>query len=248
MNQSVNMPTIKGILFDVDGTLYHQTPLRVIMILLLFFLNIHQPRELFRKIKIIKYYRKAQEILRSKMQLQKGCSNKQIGLASEMTGESPEYVEKTIKEWFERRPLPYLFLCRRRGINDFISRLYKMGYKIGAFSDYPVDGKLQALGLYEYFSTIVSSQNPEVFGFKPKTNGFAIASRRMGLDVSEIFYIGDRPDVDGAGATAAGMPVIILNGIFKKKRNRHYLCVNSLNDVFEIINEGKDQTLNSKTI
>ena len=64
MKNNINNPSIKGILFDVDGTLYYQTPLRLIMILNLFLSNFWRPKELKGLIKIISTYRWAQEQLR----------------------------------------------------------------------------------------------------------------------------------------------------------------------------------------
>ena len=227
LNNSEELCRIKGILFDVDGTFYYQTPFRAIMILLFVSFNIHNPKELLRKAKVIIAYRKAQEKLRYSLQKSSGCSIRQIDLAINNTGESHEYVSKTIIEWFEKRPLSFLRLCHRRGLNSVLDLLHQKGFKLGVFSDYPTWDKLQALKVYEYFSTVVSANDPEVKGFKPKTNGFTVAARRMGLKPSEILYVGDRAEVDGAGASAAGMPVVILKGLIDKKRFCNYPVLSS---------------------
>jgi len=229
------MPYIKGILFDVDGTLYHQTPLRVIMILVLITLNMHNPKELLRKIKVIMSFRKAQETLRRYPQKDVDYPSRQIHITSENTGESPAYISETIQEWIENKPLPYLRLCRRKRIKTVIALLHETGLKLGVYSDYPVEKKLDALDISQYISVIVSASDPEVNGFKPQTNGFSVAARRMGLNPSEILYVGDRPDVDGAGASAAGMQVVILNGLLKKKTTREYPSISSHYDLLKII-------------
>jgi len=236
LNQTKKLPKIKGVLFDVDGTLYHQIPLRAIMIILLVLLNIHNPKELFRKAKVIIAYRKAQEKLRHSCQGSSDCSIRQIDLAISNTGESRGYVSETIIEWFEKRPISFLRLCHRRGLNSVLDLFHQKGIKLGVFSDYPTWDKLLALKVYEYFSTVVSANDPEVKGFKPKTNGFTVAARRMGLKPSEILYVGDRAEADGAGASAAGMPVVILKGFFDKKKSCDYPVLSSFYDLPKVIN------------
>lgn len=239
INNPVRLYNIKGILFDVDGTLYHQAPLRAIMIFLLFLMNITSPKELIKKIRVIYKYRKAQEILRSSDQGLKDCSKRQIDLAAKITGESSADISKIITEWFINRPLPYLRFCRRKGVDSFVDLLHKKGFKLGVFSDYPAEEKLNAMGIKKYFSTIVSGSDTEVTGFKPNTNGFTISAGRMGLDPSEVLYIGDRAGVDGAGATEAGMPVVILKSFFKKRVTGDYLYVNYLFNVLKVLDLDK---------
>ena len=231
-----NCSKIKGILFDVDGTLYHQALLRPIMILLFVSFNIHNPKELLRKAKVIIAYRKAQENLRHSFQGSSNCSIRQIDLAINNTGEPHCYVSKTIIEWFEKRPLPFLRLCRRRGLNSVLCQLHQKGFKLGVFSDYPTQHKLLALKIYKYFSTVMSANDPEVKGFKPKTNGFAVAARRMGLKPSEVLYVGDRAEVDGIGASAVGMPVVILKGFFDLKKSCDYPVLSSFDGLPKIFN------------
>lgn len=91
-----------------------------------------------------------------------------------------------------------------------LTTLRERGYRLGVFSDYPAADKLKALGVMHYFNTVVSSQDRGVRGFKPHTNGFGIAASRLGLSPGEVLYIGDRMEVDGRGAIAAGMAVAIL--------------------------------------
>ena len=231
-----NCSKIKGILFDVDGTLYHQALLRPIMIFLLVLLNIHNPKELFRKAKVIAVYRKAQENLRHSFHGSSNCSSRQIDLAINNTGESYAYISKTIMEWFEKRSLLFIRLCRRRGLNFVLDQLCQKGFKLGVFSDYPAQDKLRELRVYEYFSIIVSANDPEVKGFKPKTNGFAVAARRMGLKPSEVLYVGDRAEVDGIGASAVGMPVVILKGFFDLKKSCDYPVLSSFDGLPKMFN------------
>lgn len=91
-----------------------------------------------------------------------------------------------------------------------LATLRERGYHLGVFSDYPATEKLKALGVRDYFTTVVSSQDNEVRGFKPNTTGFGIAVSRLGLLPGEVLYVGDRLDVDGRGAKGAGIAAAIL--------------------------------------
>ena len=206
---------IKGILFDVDGTLYHQRPLRLILIGLLVLSHVYRPRELVRKLKVIYHYRKAQEELRNRDDDQAPNNQRdQLMITAERCKESSKYVSSVTKDWFETKPLNYIRFCQRKDITKTIQILYEQGFKLGVFSDYPPRDKLSSLGVTRFFSTILSSHDRGVYGFKPNTNGFAIAAEKMKLCPSEILYVGDRHEVDGIGATQAGMRVMIVDDDF----------------------------------
>jgi len=174
--------------------------------------HVHQPLQLIRKLKVISNFRKSQELLRKNTDTSGNSYQNQILLTAKSSGEKKEFISQVIAEWFEKKPLKFLKLCRRRKMEKILLSLHKKKYKLGVYSDYPANDKLKALGIFNYFNTIVSSNDPEVTGFKPHTNGFRIAAQRMGLDPAEIIYIGDRPEVDGKGAEEAGMKYINISG------------------------------------
>lgn len=231
---SVFQTPFKGILFDVDGTLYHQAPLRTIMALLLILVNLFRPYELKRKLNVIRQYRKSQEILRESPEMEVGNQNSQLLLTSRHTGESVLYISDVINEWFEKRPLPFLRFCCRRKLNRSMGLLNKKGIKLGVFSDYPAEKKLIALGISEFIKTVVSASDEGVQGFKPKTNGFKIAATKMGLKPSEILYVGDRPEVDGPGGVDAGMQVAIIKSFLRSANTHGYRSLNSLSDLLKV--------------
>jgi HAD superfamily hydrolase (TIGR01549 family) len=152
-------------------------------------------------------------------------------------------VERVITEWIHRRPLKYLRLCKRQGVETFFSLLKSRGVQIGVFSDYPVADKLQALGLSERITLTLCATDPDINAFKPHPRGFWHACTRWGISPEEVLYIGDRPEVDAVGAAAAGMPCVLLanrlhrstrenfNGatfIFSSFSELHYALLNSL--------------------
>lgn len=219
---------IKGVLFDVDGTLYHQFPVRLVMCCQLL-LHLYTPVKLYKMIKIIYSYRKAQEELRHNRNVHAN-STSQIDRTVEKTGESHFFVREITEEWFEKKPLPFLKFFRRKGIVPVLDYLQGRDVKLGVYSDYPARAKLQALGLRKYFSTVISASDEEVVGFKPISNGFFIASLKMGLKPEEILYVGDRVAVDGAGAMAAGMKAVILKHP-KDAQNENCFCIRSMREL-----------------
>ncbi|MCG6892160.1 MAG: HAD family hydrolase [Desulfobacteraceae bacterium] len=227
---------IEGIVFDVDGTLYHALPLRLGMTALLAAAMLTNPLTMMEKLKIIRCFRKAQEVLRSAGTASSGSCDRQILLAAKMAAVSSEMVTDVVSEWFYKRPLPLLPRCRRRGLQEVFRRLQGQGLTLGVFSDYPAEEKIEALGIAQWVSVLVSSCDPDVSGFKPHSTGFVTAAKKMGIDPERILYVGDRPEVDGKGAAAAGMEVAILDrgGLFS--RDHSYPAVNSLKEIVEVVN------------
>lgn len=221
---------IKGVLFDVDGTLYHQTPVRITMAILIILTNILKPRSLKKHISVIKAFRQAQEHLRLNSPGAANCKRLQFELAAQLANQPIEVVEEIVEEWFLRRPLPFLQYCSRRKIHFTLQSLLTKGMKLGVFSDYPAAEKLSALGLDQYFSFAISVWDKEMSGFKPYTNGFNIAAERMGFHPTEILYVGDRPKVDGTGAHQAGMPCVII-GSKKNRQQDETIIIKHLPDL-----------------
>ena len=66
MNGRTVMPAaIRGIVFDVDGTLYHQPPVRVLVLARLVARHLLAPRALARVARILGSFRRAMERLRA---------------------------------------------------------------------------------------------------------------------------------------------------------------------------------------
>ena len=63
--------------------------------------------------------------------------------------------------------------------------------------------------LLPYFDEVVSSA---VVGYrKPDPVIFDLACERLGVGAAHVAHIGDRPDADGDGASAAGIRPIIID-------------------------------------
>ncbi len=203
---------IKGVLFDVDGTLYYQHPVRFLVIAQLVLSHLFRPKEIYCKIKILRHYRRAQEDLRDQGPAAHNNRIRQIQRCARRSNASQRQVAEVTAFWFDKCPLRYLSWFRRRGLTESVRALHARGIVLGVFSDYPAQEKVQALGLSHCFAAIVSAHDADVPAFKPHPGGFLLAAARMGLAPEKILYIGDRPEVDGKGAAQADMQVALVRG------------------------------------
>ena len=225
---------LQAVLFDLDGTLYKQAPLRSLMALELLTLPLAGPGLARRRLRALRAFRKAQEHLREAMNAADLAdpSGAQLRRAAGASGLSVAEVEALVADWMVKRPLKYLQFCRPAGLDHLLDVIEGAGVRIGVLSDYPAADKLKALGLGARFSLVLSASDPEIRAFKPSPRGFQQACKVWGLPPSSVLYVGDRADVDAAGAAAAGMPCVILGG--RPARHRGYLVVSSLEQLSRV--------------
>jgi HAD superfamily hydrolase (TIGR01549 family) len=156
------------------------------------------------------YFRRIREELRLLGEPAVALATLQYVEAARRTGEDQAYIEAIVAQWMYQRPLKYLRLCRRRGLEAFLTFLKSKGFQVGVFSDYPALDKLQALGLAGTMSLTLCVTDPEINAFKPHPKGFLHACALWGFSPQEVLYIGDRPEVDACGAAKAGMACALL--------------------------------------
>jgi HAD superfamily hydrolase (TIGR01549 family) len=168
----------------------------------------------------ISAFRRAHEHLRQAPA--PGVAESMLRMAAEQAGLPAADVAEAVEEWMFRRPLKYLPMLRRRGLTELLDFLARRGVKAGVMSDYPVDAKLAALGLSSSFSLAICTTDPDIDALKPSPRGFCHACDRWNLTPVEVLYVGDRADVDAAGATAAGLPCAIIG---RRRSGTGYLSV-----------------------
>ena len=197
---------IRAVLFDVDGTLYRQAPVRVLMAAEMAVCAVSGRAHVGgRVVRALSTVRTVREELR-----QLGCpaaslSELQFDRAADRIDESPAFMRQVVEEWMFQRPIKYLRLARRTDVASLVLRLKERGIALGVLSDYPADAKLRRLGLSRFFRVVLCTTEDEINAFNPHPRGFHHACQRLGFDPSEVAYVGDRVDVDAAGARAAGM-------------------------------------------
>lgn len=196
-------------LFDLDGTLYHQLPLRLAMACeMAIVCGATFAAGGWRIPRVLATFRRRREALREPG-LRDLCRLQYSAPARDLRT-SPEHVERVVVDWMYRRPLKWIHLCRRRGVIELLRDLENRGVRRGVLSDYPAQAKIEALGLAGRFDPVLCTADSEIDAFKPQAAGFIAAATYWGLPAHDVLYVGDRIEVDAAGAAAAGMRCAIL--------------------------------------
>jgi FMN phosphatase YigB (HAD superfamily) len=202
--------SLHAILVDVDGTLYRQAPLRLKIAAELIQFSLAAPLEFFQTARILRTFRRKREVLRLSNADETPLVDLQYTVAADEASVDHGRVAHVVSEWIERRPLRHLLACRREGIVSFLSCCRSRGIAVGAYSDYPTKAKVAALGLADFFDLHLCSTDPEINAFKPSPAGIAQACKQWHLDPDCVMYIGDREDIDGAAAKAAGVRFVLM--------------------------------------
>jgi len=199
------IPPLRAVVFDLDGTLYVQPPLRRRMAMELLLAPLFGPRRALRATRNLRAFRNEREGLRHLGRPTESLEALQFSRPAAKLGVAPDALRATVQDWMFERPLRHLLPCARPGLSEQLARLAAAKLALGVFSDYPVDAKLRALGVRDHFSVAFDATDPEVNAFKPHPRGFELAAERLGVAPREALYVGDRVDVDVGGAHAAGM-------------------------------------------
>jgi FMN phosphatase YigB (HAD superfamily) len=209
---------LKALVFDIDGTLYRQGPLRRAMLFRLLGQHTAHPVRGWETLRVLRAYRHAQETLRAGP-ASRDIAAAQLRLTCERTNVNQGSVVECVSRWMEHEPLAILPRCLQPGILEFLHACKARGLRLGALSDYPAEAKLRALGLADLFDVVLCAQSPDIDVFKPNPRGLLVALERLDSGRAESLYIGDRVDVDAATAEAAGVPCAILTP--HRPRNPH---------------------------
>jgi beta-phosphoglucomutase-like phosphatase (HAD superfamily) len=202
---------LKAIIFDLDGTLYRQAPLRRKVMLRLARAFLSHPLAGIKTLRVLGAYRHAQETLRQKPGVGAvDLADAQIALACEHAHVDRVFAVGCVQRWMEREPLAYLARYMPPRLLECLARARSLGMQLAVLSDYPAEAKLAALGLTDYFEVVQSAQSPAIGVFKPDPRGLQVTMQLLDVQPTECLYVGDRADVDGGAALAAGVPCFIL--------------------------------------
>jgi FMN phosphatase YigB (HAD superfamily) len=230
LDSETDLALVKAVIFDVDGTLYQQAPLRRAMALRLLRAHVFHPARGMRTAKVIGAYRKAQEELRTEPG-RPDLAEAQLLLAAERTGVDHDDVAQCVEEWMVDAPLDLLGRFGQPGLKETLVALRSWGLKLAVLSDYPPEGKLEALGIYGLFDVVLWAQQPEIGVFKPHPRGIEVALERLDVRPDQALYVGDRADVDAVAAAAAHVPCAILAGAHHDGDGHGYLQVTSFQEM-----------------
>ena len=201
----------RAVLFDLDGTLYRAAPMRRRMLRELALAPLRVgPGRARRILRHLRVFRSVREELRDLGRPGEPLEELQYRVPAERMGEDPGALRVTVEDWMLRRPLRHLGRCARRGLGGVLAELARRDLRLGVFSDYPVEEKLEALGVRPAFDLRLCALDREVNAFKPHPRGFLVACERWGVEPGDVLYVGDRADVDERGAREAGMPCLVV--------------------------------------
>ncbi len=192
---------VKGIIFDLDGTLYRMRwYMRPFLTIMLFPNMMRLPR--FLKIR----GRYAGVDLESPAALYQEV----VKQLAPIEKKSEETLLRWIDKHFYKAFVDVMIFLRnsRPHVNKTLQILKQHGFKLAVLSDYDrIPERLDNLKIDKSVFTIMTSS--ESFGaLKPSPVPFKKIAAKWNLDPSEVLVIGDRDDTDGEGARRAGMKFI----------------------------------------
>jgi len=194
----MDLTALRGVIFDLDGTLYVQPwymkPLAALL--------------LVRDIGILRHMTAARDSLRGRE-----FEGRETLLAAfhEELGRRAGLGPMGAARWYEQRFTPaFLSILRsscsvRPGLVEVLSGLRSRGIRTAVLSDYGVVAeRLAALRIpASLFDDLASAEDSGAL--KPSPRPFLDTARRLGLDPDRVLVVGDRDDLDGLGARSAGM-------------------------------------------
>ena len=228
----LDLASVKAVIFDMDGTLYRQAPLRRAMAVRLVRAHLTKPKQGVRTVRVLAAYRQAQEELRAAAS-HDDLAGAQLRLAAERTGVDQQEVARCVEHWMDTAALPLLARFGQPGMSESLQALRSAGLCLAVLSDYPVEAKLVALGVAEHFDVVLCAQQPEIGVFKPHPRGLEVALERLGVTAGEALYVGDRADVDAVAAAAASVPCAILGASGAAAGGDGFVRISSFQDMVE---------------
>lgn len=200
VGQVLALPNLKGIIFDVDGTLYDLDALRPAMALRL---AAHFGPRPWRwgELAVIQRYRRALNGSEGPVSMEE-----QLALAVRGSSIAPDRLKALVDEWMQRRPLDIIRAHPRAAVLDLLGRARERGMVLAAYSDYPAAEKLQALGVEA--DHVLDPLAPGIMERKPSRHDMGTVLDAMGLAAPEVVYLGDGESTDAASAALRGIAFV----------------------------------------
>lgn len=187
-------------LLDLDGTLYHPTPVKLAMAVELALFG-------WGVVGAIRRFRSEHELLRAEdLPVLESPYRTQLERTAAALGLETSKLEAVIASWMQERPGKWIRAFRRSALLLELEAFRGAGGKTALVSDYPARAKLRALGVDALFDVVVASGEPGgPRHLKPNPDGYRTAAERLGVSPARCLVLGDRADADGLAAEALGM-------------------------------------------
>lgn len=200
------------VIFDLDGTLYFQRPLRLAMAARLACFYLLHPWRM-RELLVLRNYRRIRE---KAGVLGANAEEKQYEEAGSSCRLSAAAAKAVILYWMYEVPCRILKCFRDEQLKDLMERLQEQGVLTAVYSDYPVSEKLAALEMK--IPLRFCAEDPEIRCLKPDPRGILAILERCKVSKEEAVMIGDRMEKDGQAAVRAGIDYCILSSRPSKRR------------------------------
>ena len=195
--------------FDVDGTLYYQNKLRLIMGKRLLMYYLFHPLK-FKDLIIIKNFRSLRENAKD--------TNGLFDITAKKCNVSVSRVNEVIKKWIYENPIDALTASKDDTLLAIIDKLKANGKTVAIWSDYEADDKLKALQLSTDY--VYTAEQERVGELKPSPKGLNLIMSDLNVPKDKTIMIGDRMVKDGEAAKKAGCNYLILSKSKKKREEQ----------------------------
>ncbi|HAG68732.1 MAG TPA: hypothetical protein DCL38_02015 [Lachnospiraceae bacterium] len=224
--------SLKAVVWDLDGTLYYQRRLRLIMLRELTAFCLRHPLRI-REVLAVREFRRIREswdegearaLFASDPSEQSAfdaadLSDRQYKYTARRMKLSEAEVRASVETWIYKKPLEFLRSCRDETAAQLFRQLKAEAIGCYIFSDYPVAEKLKALDMEA--DGYYSATEERLGVLKPDPKGLILIMEDHKLEPGQLLMIGDRDSRDGEAARRAGCEYLILSSS-KRKRRRQY--------------------------
>ena len=202
--KTYNIPeVVKGIIFDIDGTLYTSDEY--------VFEQVDVQVRHFAKLKSISVETARKMVEEYKAKWAETHNGEKISLAKTMAAFGIPVAESIL--WRKKLIKPEKFLHRDEKLVKTIESL-KSKYKIICVTNNPVftaRKTLEAIGISEFFPEIIGLDSTGLS--KPHYLPFSMALQKMGVEAKNCVAVGDRFNIDIELPVKMGMGGILVDGV-----------------------------------
>lgn len=197
---------IELVIFDVDGTLYDQRPLRRYMMLMILWHYLWRPHSVYDIFTLLAFRRHREKLSRTE---EYDIIKKQYILADEQSVQKTQRVKKIVDHWIRNKPLPLLSRYMYPMTDQLVLTLQESNINVAVLSDYLAKEKLSAMDLS--IDHIYSAEDKIINTLKPNPDGIKHILNDLCISPEATVYIGDRDETDGAAARRAGVHSVIVD-------------------------------------
>ncbi len=202
--KTYNIPKdVKGIIFDIDGTLYTSDEY--------VFEQVDVQVRHFAKLKSISVETARKMVEEYKSKWAENHNGEKISLAKTMAAFGISVAESI--QWRKTLIKPEKFLSRDEKLVKILENL-KSKYKIICVTNNPVftaRKTLEAIGVSEFFPEIIGLDSTGLS--KPHYLPFSMALEKLGLNAKNCVAVGDRFNIDIELPVKMGMGGILVDGV-----------------------------------